>query len=214
MRGGTPALSLAAQQESFIVAKPSRHRVTVDLRGMEERLQAFAAARRMTVAATVRRALDVLLAGEGEQSDGAPVFADRADDGPLVKITLRLPALHARLLAWRARKADASQGDYVAGLIEGDPPTSPMPDHAEVVAALSRSTAGLSALCLDLHTVTRLLRRDGAIDLDQHEARLSRLGNAVGEHVRLASQLLAEVKANRHLPARKHARSTRTERPT
>lgn len=196
------------------MAKPSRHRATVDLRGMEERLQAFAAARQMTVAATVRRALDALLAGEGEQSESAPVFADRADDGPLVKVTLRLPALHTRLLAWRARKADVSQGDYVAGLIEGAPLTPPMPVHVEVVAALNRSTAGLAALCLDLHAVTRLLRRDGVSDLGQHEARLSRLENAVGEHVRLASQVIAEVSANRLRPARKHARSARAERPT
>jgi len=194
------------------VAKPSRRRATVDLRGMEERLQAFATARRLTVAATVRRALDALLASEGKPSDDAAMVADRADDGPLVKVSLRLPALHTRLLAWRARKADVSQGDYVAGLIEGTPRMPPMPDHVEVVAALNRSTSGLAALCLDLHAVTRLVRRDGVTNLGQHEASMSRLESTVIEHVRLASQLIAEV--NRHRPARDRARSARPERPT
>lgn len=196
------------------MAQPLRHRATVDLRGMEERLQAFATARRLTVAATVRRALDALLTGEGEPSDDAPMFADRAEDGPLVKVTLRLPALHTRLLAWRARKADVSQGDYVAGLIEGTPRTPPMPDHVDVVAALNRSTSGLAALCLDLHAVTRLLRRDSGTDLGQHEASMNRLESAVNEHVRLSSQLIAEVKAHRQRPARDRVRSGRPERPT
>ncbi len=196
------------------MAKPSRHRASVDLRGMEERLQAFATARRLTIAATVRRALDALLAGERGPSDDAPMFADRADDGPLVKVTLRLPALHTRPLAWRARKADVSQGDYVAGLIEGTPRTPPMPDHVEVVAALNRSTSGLAALCLDLHAVTRLLRRHGVTNLGQHEARMSRLESVVVEHVRLASQLIAEVQAHRHRPARDRVRSGRPERST
>jgi hypothetical protein len=195
------------------VAKPSRHRATIDLRGIEERLQAFATARRMTIAATVRRALGALLADEGEPGDGTPAIADRAADGPLVKVTLRLPTAHTRLLAWRARKADVSQGDYIAGLIEGTPLTPRMSDHREVVAALTRSTSSLAALCLDLHAVTRVLRCGAVSDLGPHEASLSRIEITVSEHVRMASQLMAEVKANRRRPARDHTKATRPERP-
>jgi hypothetical protein len=39
--------------------------VTIDLRGAEERLQAFAAARHLTIAANVRRAIDSMLTGDG-----------------------------------------------------------------------------------------------------------------------------------------------------
>ena len=48
------------------MASPPRHRVTIDLRGTDERLQAFAAARHLTIAASVRRAIDSMLAGDGE----------------------------------------------------------------------------------------------------------------------------------------------------
>jgi hypothetical protein len=189
------------------VSNSSRHRTTIDLRGMEDRLQAFATARRLTIAATVRRALDALLADVGEPGDGMPVIADRADDGPLVKVTLRLPALHALLLGRRARKADVSQGDYVAGLIEGTPLAPRMPDHGDVVAALSRSTSSLAALSVDLHAVTRLLRCGAAGDFARYEASLAGLAIAVGEHVRLASQLIAEVTAHSRRPARHRARN-------
>lgn len=189
------------------MSNSSRHRATVDLRGIEDRLQAFATARRLTIAATVRRAVDALLADDGEQGADAPETADRADDGPLVKVTLRLPALHALLLARRARKADVSQGDYVASLIEGTPLAPRTPDHGGMVAALSGSTASLAALCVDLHAMIRLLRSSAVGDLSRHEASLGRLEIAVGEHVRLASQLIAEVTAHRRRPARERARS-------
>ncbi len=189
------------------MSNTSRHRATIDLRGMEYRLQAFASARRLTIAATVRRAVDALLADDGEQGDSTPVTADRADDGPLVKVTLRLPAVHALLLGRRARKADVSQGDYVASLIEGTPLAPRMPDHGDVLAALSRSTSSLAALCVELHAMNRLLRSGAVGDLARHEASRGRLEIAVGEHVRLAAQLIAEVTAHRRRPARDRTRS-------
>ena len=189
------------------MSNPSRHRATVDLRGVEGRLQAFATARRLTIAATVRRAVDALLAGDGEQGEDTPLTDDRADDGPLVKVTLRLPAVHALLLGRRARKADVSQGDYVAALIEGTPLAPRMPDHGDVLAALSKSTSSLAALCVDLHAMTRLLRSGAVGDLARHEASLGRLEIAVGEHVRPASQLIADVTAHSRRPARNRAGS-------
>ena len=78
---------------------------------------------------------------------------ESAASGPVVKVTLRLPPAHARLIAIRARRADVSQGEYVAGLVEGTPPTPLMPRHGEVVAELSRSTSIMAALGVDLNHV-------------------------------------------------------------
>jgi hypothetical protein len=190
-----------------------RHRVTIDLRGMEKRLQIFATARRLTMAASVRQAIEAMLADDGGFGDRAPAVADRAGDGPQVKVTLRLPATHTRLLAMRARKADVSQGAYVAGLIAGAPLAPRMPDHAEVLKALCQSTSTLAALFVDLHAVTRSMGRDAIGDLAQHRASLSRLEAVVGEHVRLASKLIADVKATRRLPTSSGNKRSRSEGP-
>jgi hypothetical protein len=186
-----------------------RYRVTVDLRGMAAQLQAFATARRMTLAASVRRAIKVMLVDGGEIDDGTPVVTYRAGDVPNVKVTLRLPAVHAQLLAMRARKADASQGAYVAGLLEGAPLAPRMPDRTQVLKALCQSTSNLAALSVDLHVVIRSFGGSAAGDLVQHHARLSRLEDVVGEHIRVASKLLADVRATRRLPTAPGGKSCR-----
>jgi len=140
------------------VAGPSRYRVTIDLRGTEDRLQAFAAAHHLTIAASVRRAIDSMLTGDGEADNGENLITESAANGPVVKVTLRLPPAHARLIAIRARRADVSQGEYVAGLVEGTPPTPLMPRHGEVVAELARSTSVMAALGVDLNHVAGLMR--------------------------------------------------------
>lgn len=104
------------------MASHSSRRVTIDLRSPAERLQAFAAARRMTIAASVRRVIDSMLASEGEADNDAQLIAESVVDGPVVKVTRRLPPIHARLIAMRALRAEVSQGEYVAGLVDGTPP--------------------------------------------------------------------------------------------
>lgn len=194
------------------VASPSRHRATVDLRGIEGRLQAFATARRMTVAASVRRAVEAMLAGEGMVASDAPAVASAAADGVLVKLTLRLPAAHVQLLIMRARRADVSQGAYVAGLIEGTPLAPRPPDHREVLRAIARSTSDLAALSVDLRELLRRLRRADVGDCAQQLAALSRSEAVVNEHVRLASWLVADVRVTRPASTLDRGRRARAER--
>ncbi len=111
---------------------PSRDRVTVDLRGVGERLRSQAAARRMTTGAFVRRAVALQLDGTANDS---PELAP-APVGPVVKLTLRVSAAHAVALATRARQAETSQGAYVAGLLDGMPP----PPNTVVALANGRQT--------------------------------------------------------------------------
>ncbi len=179
------------------MASHSGHRVTIELRGTEERLHAFAASRHLSIAASVRRAIDSMLTTAGEADNDAHTIAGSID-GPVVKVTLRLPPTHARLIAMRARKADVSQGEYVAGLVDGTPPAPLMPARGEVVSALAQSTSVLSALSLDLKVVARLMRGGATTDPEQHRANFELLSDVVREHVVLASQLVADVKSTRH----------------
>ena len=68
---------------------PARDRVTVDLRGVGERLRAQAAARHMTAGAFVRRAVVLQLDGAANPTEGPMPAAV----GPVVKLTLRVSAL-------------------------------------------------------------------------------------------------------------------------
>lgn len=166
------------------------------------------------MAASVRRAIEAMLA-VGREFDDAPfVVADRDGDGPQVKVTIRLPAIHGRLLATRARRADVSQGAYVAGLIEGAPLAPKMPDHAEVLQALCQSTSNLAALAVHLHALGRTSGRGAHVDLAPHCASLNRLEDIVSEHVRLASRLIADIKATRRLPRPSSVKRSRCEGST
>jgi hypothetical protein len=190
-----------------------RHRVTVDLRGMAGRLAAFATARRMTVATSVRRAVEAMLGKGGEAEDSGLAPVDSAGYGPLVKVTLRLPAVHTRLLAMRSRQADVSQGEYVARLIEGTPLAPRMQDHRDVVAALTRSTSSLAALSVDLRAVART-RRDGlGSDAARPPATIDQIGEAVRGHIQMASRLLAELERARRRPSPASGKRARAVQP-
>jgi plasmid stability protein len=52
-----------------IMKSHSGHRVTIDLRSTEERLHAFAAAHHLSIAASVRKAIDAMLTSAGETDD-------------------------------------------------------------------------------------------------------------------------------------------------
>lgn len=174
----------------------ARDRVTIELRGMRERLNALAAARKMTTAALARKALGTLL--DDEQSDDQIGSNDTtASDAQVVKVTLRLSAAHAAALVTRARAADVSQGAYVAGLIDGTPPNPLPPDHANAVAALISSTNQLAAMGADLNAFMRLLVRGSSPEIERYRAGILSLADDVRSHLALAALLVAEVKSAR-----------------
>ena len=173
----------------LIVSSPARDRVTVDLRGVGERLRAQAAARRMTTGAFVRRAVVLQLDDTAHASvDAAPVT-----DGTIVKVTLRLSAPHAVALATRARQADASQGAYVAGLLDGSPPAPLPPDRADAIAALVASTDQLAALSTDISALTRLLKQANGGAAARYRERVDDLFVEVRQHLKQATDLFRTV---------------------
>jgi hypothetical protein len=168
---------------------PARDRVTVDLRGVGERLRAQAAARRMTAGAFVRRAVVLQLDGAANPTEGLMPAAV----GPVVKLTLRVSAAHAAALATRARQADTSQGAYVAGLLEGMPPPPVPPGRADAIAALIASTDQLAALSTDISALTRFLRQANAAAAAPYRQRIDDLFVEVRAHLKKAADLFGEV---------------------
>lgn len=142
-----------------------------------------------------------MLGKGGDAEDVVLSPAELAADVPLVKITLRLPAVHGRLLAMRARQADVSQGEYVARLIEGTPLAPRLPDHREVVAALTRSTSSLATLSVDLRHVARMMRDGLGSDAVRPRPTIAQIGETVHSHVQMASRLLAELEGARRRPS-------------
>lgn len=175
-----------------------RQRVTVDLRGIDERLHAFASTRRITVAASVRQAIDAMLGADGAADQRPAESSHRGAGETVVKVTLRLPTGHAWMLARRSRQADVSQGAYVASLIDGAPIPVQAPDHREALTELTRSTAALAALSHDLQEALRLQRRGVASDAMRDVAFIGRLDETIREHLRIASRHLADLQPRRN----------------
>lgn len=174
----------------------SRDRVTIDLRGLGPRLQVQADKLGITAAALVRRAvLEVLDDAPSAVYDGES--GDQALSTQVVKVTLRLSAAHAFLLARRARVAEVSQGKYVAGLIEGTPEPPRAADHASAVAALMTSTDRLAALSADLNAFMRLVGRVPRTELEPYRASIQSLRVDVRKHLASAAELVATLQATR-----------------
>ena len=172
------------------MATASRQRVTVDLRGAADRLHAFAAARHMTAAAVVRMAIRQTLDGQVGADSTATHPVRTLIDRAAVKVTIRLAPGAATALRTRARAADVSQGNYVAGLLEGSPPPMRPSDHGDAVAALAKSTDALAGLRVDMNAFTRMMRMTGANGLAGQGANLDAMSKQMLEHIAIASRLV------------------------
>jgi hypothetical protein len=175
----------------------ARDRVSVDLRGLGNRLRAQAQRQRTTPAALTRRAVLLLLNDHptgGEPAITVPV--DAATRG-VVKVTLRVSGAHAASLTSRARAADMSQGDYVSSLLDGMVPAAMPADHASTVTALMASTDRVAALSADLYAFLRVLGRASVPQLEPYRASITSLTKDVRQHLAVAAALVAELRPAR-----------------
>jgi hypothetical protein len=179
----------------------ARDRITVDLRGLRERLHALAASRQMTTAAVTRQALIAWLDAESSHDDGPTRDTTTPRDETVVKLTLRLSASHALALNTRARTADVSQGAYVAALIDGQPPVPRPRDHADAVAAVLACTDQLALMCTDINALMRMLRSANQAGLQPYVERMRSLDTDVRRHLIVASSLMSELRATQRRPA-------------
>lgn len=176
---------------------PQRDRVTIDLRGLREPLQAHALRKQMTPAALVRQALLAYLAptpsNQTPELQKLPLLRDKQ----LVKVTLRLPSEHVEVMNLLARRADVSQSIYVTTLIEG----SPLPtNHTQTVAALQASTNRLAVISTDLSAFLRIMQaaKPGASpELERYRAGIKTLNQDIRQHLDTAAQLVADLRATR-----------------
>ena len=179
------------------VTRHPRERVTIDLRGIGPRLHSHAAARGKTTASVVRAAVVSMLDAEGA-SEEPGAGAERVD-ARTVKVTVRLGVWHAVRLAHCARKAGVSQGTYLAGLLDGVPP-SPRPiDHGAAVAALADSTQKVAAMSADIHGFLRLMRNAKAGEAEKYRATLMSLSKDVRLHLEIASRLMAGLTSRQRM---------------
>lgn len=179
------------------VTRHPRERVAIDLRGIGPTLHAHAAARGKTTASVVRAAVVAMLDAEGASEE--PGLDAEPVDARAVKVTVRLRVWHAVRLARCARKAGVSQGTYLAGLIDGVPP-SPRPiDHGAAVAALADSTQKVAAMSADIHGFIRLMRNFKANEAEKYRATLTSLSKDVRVHLEVASQLMAGLTSRQRM---------------
>lgn len=181
--GGQPAVGQGGM---------GRDRVTVDLRGLRARLEARAAMQGIKSAALVRRALVLMLddCGSAHERVARP---GTSSSGRVVKVTLRLPAEHAAMLAHRARAAEVAQGRYVCALLNGMPAPPIAPDRSASVAALRASTDRVAALSADLNALLRHLGRVPSQELEGCRAGLTALVADVRSHLARASSLVSDL---------------------
>ena len=169
--------------------------MTIDLRGIGPRLHAHATARGKTTASVVRAAVVAMLDAEGvaEESsvDAEPV------DARSIKMTVRLGSVHAFRLARCARRVGVSQGTYLAGLMDGMPPSPRTIDHGAAVAALADSTHRVAAMSVDLHGFLRLMRNLKSDDAQRYRAGLMSLSKDIRAHLEVASRLMTDLTAHR-----------------
>jgi hypothetical protein len=182
------------------VGRGTRDRVTIELRGMRERLQTLAAARSMTTAALVRKALVQLLDDPSSHGEACRDDTTTTRHSRAVKVTIRMAAAHAGALASRARAADVSQGIYVARLLDGTPPVPLPPDHARAVAALVGSTDQLAAMSADLNAFMRFLGRGSSSEIERYRAGVMSLSDDLRNHLALAAPLVAQLGSARRRP--------------
>jgi hypothetical protein len=142
-----------------------RERLTIDFRRHGPALTAIARSRRMSAAALARTVLGEWL--DAQVVDAASVGAtDTAtvasvqlhEDAPFAKVTLRMPADQAAMLARAARAAELSQGMYVAQILDAQSDEDPL--HASpgaLVSSLVRSNAKLAAVHSGLKALGRAL---------------------------------------------------------
>lgn len=188
------------------MAAGSRDRVTVDLRGAGPVVQAKATAQGLTLAAFVRRAV-MTIAETPTDSTGSHSVATSEAGERLIKVTLRLTADQAMLLAMRARSAEVSQGSYAAGLLEGQPPPRVASDRREAIAALAKSTDQLAVMSTDLQTVLRLIRTASPERAEPFRGKVRTLLEDIRAHLEMACGYLADLP--RTAPPRARRRSLR-----
>jgi hypothetical protein len=164
-------------------------RVTVKLRGIGDAVRSAADGRGLTIAAYTREALISTLneAPSLRELMDAPV-ARRHDT---VKLTWRMDARAAEVLADNARALGLSYGQYVGYLVSATPLPALGTQRVADRAALQASTNHVADLALSLRDLVRLLRRGDVKEAQKYRSLLDTVGGDIARHIELASNFIA-----------------------
>jgi hypothetical protein len=177
---------------------PSHDFVTVDMRGLKVALVARARAERVSVSVLVRcavaRELGASVENDPRQAD---VPSGACPGAASVKLSIRMTAEEARLLADGARAAGLSRGAYLAGLVANVPVLTARGGRAQHIEALMASSAELATLSRNIHRLTVLLRQAKVEPARPYREMLETLGGDVRRHLELAARALADLQPSR-----------------
>ena len=186
-----------------------RERLTIDFRRHGPALAAVARSRRMSAAALARTVLGEWLdaqavdASPGGAMGAAPAVSVALHrDAHFAKVTLRMPADRAAMLARAARAAELSQGMYVSQLLDAQASEDSLDSSPRaLVSSLVRSNAKLAALNSGLRALGRALERSSSPELAGLDVLVARLTAAVGQHLASTAPQMAAVPAPWRRPA-------------
>ncbi|MCX2865535.1 hypothetical protein OOZ63_27305 [Paucibacter sp. PLA-PC-4] len=189
----------------------SRERLTIDFRRHGPALTAVARSRRMSAAALARSVLGEWLDAQAvdASSVGAMGTVSAAsvqlhEDAPFAKVTLRMPAARAAMLARAARAAELSQGMYVSQLLDAQASEDSLDSSPRaLVSSLVRSNAKLAALNSGLKALGRALEQSSSPEAARLDALVAGLTAAVGQHLASVAPQIAAVPASWRRPVRK-----------
>ena len=176
------------------MARTSRDRISVDLRGLRAALFEQARARGVSPSDLVRAVLATALdhADPSITERSAPGTAESCGDR--VRLSLRMSHRDALATIRAARVAGLSPGAYVAGLIADIPVLTSGAARADHLASLIASSAELSTLSRNLHRLTSLLRQGSVSAAREYRDLLDTVADDVREHLTLASAVLADLR--------------------
>lgn len=174
-------------------------RLTLNLGPLGTRLRAHARRQGTSMSVLVRRATLKML--DDDEVPAAAATAGQPFEHSMrnLHFHLNLPAACLAELTARARAADMTRGEFVWSLLKGISPAALPSDHLAAVQALRVSTDRLAIMATDLSEFLRLLTRAAATnaDLAPYQASIADLNRSVGDHLKVASVLIAELKPYR-----------------
>jgi hypothetical protein len=185
----------------------TRHRISVDLRGLKAVLIERARLRGVSPSDFVRLALaDALGQACNVAQDCGAVHA-AVDSRGRTRASLRMDRGDAAALISAARAAGLPPGSFVAGLVAGVPALEQGFGPKHHVAALVASNVEMSTLARNVHHLTALLRQGSVRAAQEYQAMLASLEADVRSHLVLASDVLVELRPRRATATQKLLRS-------
>ena len=185
-----------------LMARTSRDRISVDLRGLRAALFEQARTRCISPSDLVRAALATALDHAEPSITGRSALGAVESSEGRVRLSLRMSGSDALATITAARAAGLSPGAYVAGLIAGVPVLTSGATRTDHLASLIASSAELSTLCRNLHRLTSLLRQGSVRAAQEYRDMLDTVADDVRDHLTLASSVLADLRPRHgHAPA-------------